>query len=254
MKKALPVLALLSLALGCRHPEVEAFRQRPVPIVVKLDLRASIPGSESIKREYEAALRSRLASRATVVVDGVAAPPAYAELLVAISDIRPSRSDPNPAAVGIATGAIVGTLGALAGNRNATFDGFWWGLWAGTHAAAERRWEERSLGYRPNRINAVVYLRQPDPSAAGKWLTLAEFDVDGYEVIESMTSLYSAERDDLGRVREEEARALASVIVRKLAERFDWPAKPQQDFYGLRKVQEPEPIPKREGEAREKQP
>lgn len=246
MRKAILAFTALVLAFGCQRPEVEAFRQRPVPIVVKMEVPASIPGSDVIKREYEAALRSRLATRATVVVDGATPPPAAAELRVAVTDIRPARREPNAAAVGVATGVAVGTVGALLGNRNAAFDGLWWGLWAGTHAAADRREEHRMLGYRPNRISAVAYLLQPDPSAPGRPVTLAEFDVSGSEVIDAMSRLTSAEQDDPGRIREEEARALARVVVDRLERQFGWTVKARPDYYGLRPATEPEPAPRKD--------
>ncbi len=246
MKRALLLLSALGLVLGCQRPEVEAFRQHPVPIVVRMDVPSSLPGAEAIRREYEAALRSRLATRATVVVDGAVPPPASAELLVAIQDIRPAYRDATPAAVGVAAGVAVGTLSALAGNRDAVFDGLWWGLWAGSNAAAERRAERYQLGFRPNRISAVVYLRQADPAAPGRSIDLAEFDLGGYEVADAMMPLSSAERDEPGRIREEEARALARVIVRRLEERFGWVPRQRQDFYGLRPAPEPGP----EGEAK----
>ena len=87
-------------------------------------------------------------------------------------------------------------------------------------------------------------------SFGGSVVTLAEFDVSGHEVIESMMPLNAAERDDPGRVREEEARALARVVVRKLADQVGWTTKQQPDFYGLRKEVEPETAPKKEGETK----
>lgn len=248
MRKAILAVAALALALGCQPPEVEAFRQRPLPIVVKMDVPTSIPGSEAIKREYEAALRSRLATRTTVVVDGAVPPPAAAELRVAVSDIRPARGEPSAAAVGLATGVAVGTLSALLGSRDAAFDGLWWGLWAGTNAAADRRAERRSLGYRPNRISAVAYLVQPASAAPGRPVTLAEFDVSGTEVIESMSRLTPAEQDDPGRIREEEARALARVVVGRLERQFGWSVKDPPSYFGLRRPVEadPDPAPRKE--------
>jgi hypothetical protein len=240
MKRQLMVLSCFLLILGCQRPEVEAFRQRPVPIQVKMEVPGSIPGSEAIKREYEAALRSRLATRVPVLVDGAANRPDSAELLVVVTDIRPSRRDPSAAAVGVATGLAVGALSAITGHRDAVFDGVWWGLWVGSNAAADRRAERRALGYQPNRISAVVHLRQAAPEARGGSITLAEFDVDGHEVIESMGPLDSSEREDLGRVREEEARALARVVVRKLQDRFGWSVKEQPEFLGLPKAPEPQ--------------
>lgn len=243
MNKLLAAATILLLAVGCQHPEIEAFRQRPVPIVVRLDVPASIPRADEVKREYEAALRARLATRTTVVVEGAAPPSRAAELVVAITGIRPARRDPSPGAVGVATGIAVGTLSALAGNRDAVFDGFWWGLWAGANTAADRRVEERALGFRPNRISAVAMLTQAEAGGDRERVTLSEFDIDGYEVIASMSPLSRADQDDPVRIREEEARALSIVVVRKLEEQFGWTRKTQPDFYGLRPPQDPEPRP-----------
>lgn len=243
MKIQIALGTALLLSLGCQRPEVEAFRLRPEPIVVRLEVSADLPDAARIKREYEAALRARLATRTAVVVEDAAPPLRAAELLVAITGIRPARRDPSPGAVGVATGIAVGTLSAIAGNRDAVFDGFWWGLWAGAHASAERRIEERSLGYRPNRISAVAHLTQPALDGSRERVTLAEFDVDGTEVIASMSPLSRTDQDDPVRIREEEARALAIVVVRALEERFGWTRKAQPVFYGLRPAAEPDPKP-----------
>ncbi|MBI4912866.1 MAG: hypothetical protein HY823_09010 [Acidobacteria bacterium] len=235
-------LAILAAALGCQRPEVEAFRRQPVPILVRLEIPPDTPGGEQVRQEYAAALRARLATRSTVVVEGARAPEDAAELQVNIRSIRSGDRPASAAAVGVATGIAVGTLSALAGNRHATFDGFWWGLWAGSHAAAERRHSEYSLGYRPNRVNAVVTLRRPALARQGRDEVLADFDVDGREVIQAMRPLGAAEREDEFRIREEEARAFARVVVEELERRFEWTPRSQPSFYGLPE-REPDPRP-----------
>jgi hypothetical protein len=245
MNKLLPTLFSALLALGCQRPEVEAFRRSPAPISVTLSVPSDVPSSESVAREYAAALRARLATRAVVVPEGVQAPPGAAELQVTLISMHPDQAEPSPAKVGMATGIAVGTLGALVGNRNAVFDGFWWGMWAGTHAAADRRYERDRLGYRPRRVNAVVVLRQP---AAGtrEWIPLADFEVGGRDVVDAMAPLGSSERDDEFRIREEEARAFARVIVGRLQERFEWSPKDRPSFYGSNegKAADPAPAPR----------
>jgi hypothetical protein len=242
-KKLLAILPVL-VALGCQRPEVEAFRRNPAPIVVNLSVPSDVPGSEGVSREYAYALRARLATRATVVAGGAQIPPGAAELQVSLVSMEADRERPSPGAVGVATGIAVGTLGALAGNRNAVFDGFWWGLWAGTNVAAERRWESGRLGYRPLRVNAVVLLRQAAPGTR-EWVPLAEFDVGGREVIDAMDPLGPYERHDDFRIQEEEARAFARVVVRKLQERFQWSPKVNPSFIGTpeRRAERPAPVP-----------
>ena len=223
-------LMLPLLGLGCQRPEVEAFRRAPTPIVVNLSVPPDVPSAEAVSREYAAALRARLATRATVVPEGVQPPAGAAELQVTIVAVRERGGDPTPGMVGVATGVAVGTLNALAGNRNAVFEGFWWGLWAGAHTAADQRYEQRRLGYRPRAVNGVVILRQKGREGQ-EWIPLAEFDIGGGEVMDRVAPLGAAERDDEFRIREEEARAFARVIVERLQDRFDWALKAAPAFY-----------------------
>ena len=240
------VLVPALLAVACQRPEVEAFRRAPAPVSVALSVPGDVPGSEGVSREYAAALRARLATRVVVVPEGVQPPPGAAELQVTLVSMRPDRGEPSPGAVGVATGLAVGTLGALAGNRNAVFDGFWWGLWAGTHAAAAQRhdryYERDRLGYRPLRVNAVVHFRLSTPGGR-EWLPLAEFEVGGREVVDAMAPLGAADRDDPYRIREEEARAFSRVVVRKLEDRFEWRLQERPSFYGAADGRPAEPPP-----------
>ena len=123
-----PLLAVPALALlvACVRPEVEAFRQAPAPIAVAFEVPADVQGRTDISKEYAAAIRARLATRATVIPEGVQGPANAATLRVTITDVREGRrsGDPSPVAVGVTTGVVVGTLNALAGNRNAGFEGF----------------------------------------------------------------------------------------------------------------------------------
>ena len=128
---ALAVPALVVLTTACSRPEVEAFRRNPPPLEVAFEVPRGIPRPEAVKAEYAAALRARLATRTTVVRMGTLPPPQAVTVRVQITELRPVKvSDASPGAVGVATGIAVGTLSALAGNRDAVFDGFFWGLWA----------------------------------------------------------------------------------------------------------------------------
>lgn len=225
MRKWIAVVAPVLLTLACTRPEVEAFRRNPTPIVVTFQVPEDIPDAAKVSKEYAAALRARLATRVTVVPEGQAPPPAYADLKVTISEVR-RHGDPSPGAVGVATGVAVGTLSALAGNRDAVFDGFFWGLWAGSHAAAVQEQERDRLGYRPQRVNAVVSLVQ-----TGMQEPLWEFMVRSNEVIDAMDTLSGSERKDEGRIREEEARAFARVVVEQLQDYFHWMARSQPSYY-----------------------
>ncbi len=225
MLAALPVLFLLA----CQRPEVEAFKRNPAPIVVSFTIPAWVPNGPDVKKDYAAALRAKLATRTTVVPEGVKAPENAAELRVAITELRGLESDPSPAAVGAITGVAVGALSAMAGNRDAVFDGFFWGLWAGGHASAARRQDAARLGYRPQRMDAQVALfRAGDPEP------LYAFAIDPYEVIDAMDPLGRMEKDDEFRVREEEAKAFARVVVFKIQERFNWMPLPKPRWYGVK--------------------
>lgn len=226
--KRLVAVAPLVLLLACQRPEVEAFKRNPAPIVVTFTVPASLPSGEDVAKEYAAALRARLASRTMVVPEGVKAPENAAELRVNIAGWRSGDGMPSPGAVGAITGVAVGALSAMAGNRDAVFDGFFWGMWAGTHAAAARDREAR-LGYRPQQVDAQVALyRAGDPEP------LASFAVEPYEVIDSMDPLGRADREDLFRIREEEAKALARVVVFKVQERFNWLPLPKPSWFGVK--------------------
>ena len=228
-RESLLLIASLTF-MACSRPEVEAFRLRPTPITVKMSIPADIPEGEDVRKEYAAALQAKLATRVVVVPEGVQGPADTAVLDVAITDVKRYRSGPSPAAVGVATGVTVGILSAAAGNRYAAFDGFWWGMFAAHHAVHARRAELDRLGYRPLDVTAVVRLRQAGNSSE-RSNPLAEFDVGGDEVIDAMDPLSRREADDVGRIREEEARAFARVVISKLQNRFGWSAHGSPTFY-----------------------
>ena len=230
MKRQALLLTAGLTYLACTRPEVEAFRLRPTPISVSFTIPSDIPHGEDVRKEYAAALQAKLATRVIVVPDGVQGPSDTANLEVNITDVKRYRGGPNPAAVGVATGVAVGVLSAATGNRYGAFDGFWWGLFAASHAAHARRAELDRLGYRPLDVTAIIRLRQAGSQAA-KNAPLAEFDVGGDEVIDAMDPLSRREADDDSRIREEEARAFARVVVGKLQERFGWSAHGSPTFY-----------------------
>ena len=228
MKRMLAVLPVLFL-LACQRPEVEAFKRNPAPFVVSFTIPEGVPTGEEVRKEYAAALRARLATRTTVVPEGVKAPENAAELRVSITELRSAGASPSPAAVGAITGVAVGTLSALAGNRDAVFDGFFWGLWAGASASDARRHEMARLGYRPQRVEAQVALyRAGDPEP------LDCFAVAPDEVIEAMTPLRAADKEDDFRIREEEAKAFARVVVSRIQERFNWLPLAKPSWYGVK--------------------
>lgn len=228
MKRLLAALPML-LLLACQRPELEAFKRNPAPIVVSFTIPKGVPGGVEVQKEYAAALRARLATRTLVVPEGVKAPENAAELRVSITELRRAGSDASPAAVGAITGVAVGTLSAMAGNRNAVFDGFFWGLWAGASASDARRQEMARLGYRPERVEAQVALyRAGDPEP------LDCFAVASDEVIEAMDPLRAADKEDDFRIREEEAKAFARVVVSRIQERFNWLPLAKPSWYGVK--------------------
>jgi len=229
-------LAPLMLVLGCTRPEVEAFRQHPRPVSVSVSLPSGLADREAFQKEYASALRARLATRVVVVPERVKPPVGAAELQVDIRDISPAPGQPSPATVGVAVGATVGALSAASGNRGwSVVDGLFWGLWAGTHAAMAQEHSRDRLGYRPQVVRAQVRLVQsgnPEPL----WTDA----VEPAEVVEAMDPLPPGSRDDDGRIREEEAKGFARVVVQKLSAAFQWTRYAEQQFYQ-------EPAVKREG-------
>lgn len=221
---AIPVL----FAFGCTRPDVEAFRQRPVPVRVSVSMPSQLQGRDGYEKEYGSALRARLATRVVVVPDGVTPPVGAAELQVVIREITPAPGETSPAAIGVATGIAVGTLSAISGNRGwGAVDGLFWGLWVGSHAAMHQERVRDRLGYWPQVVRAEVSLRQqgnPEPL----WVET----IEPIEVVEAMDPLPRGYHDDDGRIREEEAKGFARVVVQKLSAYFRWTRFTEQRFYG----------------------
>jgi len=239
------LLAPLMLAVGCTRPEVEAFRQHPGPVSVSVSLPAGLADRDAFQKEYASALRALLATRVVVVPEGVKPPVGAAELQVDIRDLSPAPGQPSPATVGVAVGASVGALSAASGNRGwSVVDGLFWGLWAGTHAAWAQEHTRDRLGYHPQVIRAQVRVVQ-----AGNPEPLWTEAIEPSEVVEAMDPLPPGSRDDGGRIREEEARGFARVVVQKLSSEFHWMRLAEQRFYadpGAKREEappKPEPAP-----------
>jgi hypothetical protein len=234
------LLAPLMLVFGCTRPEVEALRQHPRPVSVAVTLPSSLADREGFQKEYASALRARLATRVVVVPEGVKPPMGAVELQVDIRDISQPAGQPSAAAVGVATGVTVGVLSAASGNRGwGVVDGLFWGLWAGSHAAMHQERTRDRLGYRPQVVRAQVRLMQPgDPEPL--WVE----SIEPIEVVEAMDPLPPGYRDDDGRIREEEAKGFARVVVQKLSAAFQWTRFTEQRFYedpGVKKDEVPPP-------------
>lgn len=240
------------LLLGCTRPEVEAFRQRPTPVTVSVELPAGLADRESFQKEYASALRARLATRMVVVPEGVQPPVGAARLQVVIRDLSPAPGQPSAAAVGVATGVTVGALSAASGNRGwGIVDGLFWGLWAGSHAAMHRERVQDRLGYLPTVVRAQVSLVQPG-NPEPLWVE----SIEPVEVVEAMDPLPRGHRDDDGRIREEEAKGFARVVVQKLSAYFQWTRFTEQRFYedpARRRADEPAPPAQPEAPAEPKQ-
>ena len=66
------------------------------------------------------------------------------------------------------------------------------------------------------------------------------------EVVDAMDPLPRGYRDDDGRIREEEAKGFARVVVQKLSSYFQWTRFTEQRFYqdpSAKKMDEPAPKP-----------
>ena len=239
------LLAPLMLVLACQRPEVEAFRQHPGPVSVSVSLPAGLADREGFQKEYASALRARLATRVVVVPEGVKPPVGAVELQVDIRDISPAPGQASPATVGVAVGATVGALSAASGNRGwSVVDGLFWGLWAGTTPPWRRRHTRDRLGYRPQVVRAQVRLVQP-----GNPEPLWTEAIEPQEVVEAMDPLPPGARDDDGRIREEEAKGFARVVVQKLSTDFRWTRYAEQQFYedpAAKRGEAPAPEPKKD--------
>lgn len=221
------IAPLILTAFSCTRPEVEAFRQRPTPVRVSVSLPAGLQDREGFQQEYASALRARLATRVVVVPEGVKAPVGCADLQVVIREITPAPGEPSPAAIGVATGVTVGALSAASGNRGwGVVDGLFWGLWAGSHASMHQERVRDRLGYRPQVVRAQVSLVQPG-NPEPLWVE----SIEPVEVVEAMDPLGPGSRDDEGRIREEEAKGFARVVVQKLSSYFQLMPFTEQRFY-----------------------
>ncbi len=218
----------LLLLLGCTRPEVEAFRLRPTPVFVTVTLPSGLGDRDAFQKEYAAALRARLSTRLVVVAEGTQPPVGASELRVDIREILPAPGHPSPAAVGLATGVTVGALSAASGNRGwGIVDGLFWGLWVGGHVAAHQQRPQYRLGYQPQAVRADVSLVQPG-NPEPLWLDA----IEPREVVEAMDPLPWGYRDDDGRIREEEAKGFARVVVQRLSAYFRLTRFTEQRFYG----------------------
>jgi len=141
--------------------------------------------------------------------------------------------------VGVAVGATVGALSAASGNRGwSVVDGLFWGLWAGSNAAMAQAHTRDRLGYRPQVVRAQVRLVQP-----GNPEPLWTEAIEPSEVVEAMDPLPPGSRDDDGRIREEEAKGFARVVVQKLSSEFHWMRLVEQRFYQGPAAKRDEPPP-----------
>ncbi len=233
--RATPILVLpvLLAGLACRRVEVDAFRQSPRPVVVTFDIPREVPDREAVAKEYAAVLRQRLATRLVVVPEGVEPPADAAQLKIIIESMEPGSRDATPAQVGVATGVTVGVVSGMLGNRHAAWSGFWWGMFAGHHAARERRESDR-LGFRPMRMEARLLLTYPggkDP--------VVDRDLEPREIMNAMDALRRSEEDDPDAIREAEARGLARVVIRALDDELGLRAR-EPRWFG-EKAEEPRP-------------
>ncbi|MBI3132843.1 MAG: hypothetical protein HYZ13_16125 [Acidobacteria bacterium] len=248
------VLPALVASMACRRPEVDAFRQSPHPVVVKFNVPEEVPDREAVAKEYAAVLRQRLATRLVVVPEGVEPPNDAAQLTVVIASMQPGSSEPTPGQVGVATGITVGVISGAMGSRHPVWNGFWWGMFAGHHAAHAKRYEDR-LGFRPIRMEARVFLTQP-----GLRSPVVEIDLDSREIVEAMDPIRRSDEDDPAVIREAEARGLARVVIRALDDQLElkprearWfgdarPNDRDEERPAAKPEPKPEPEPKAEGE------
>lgn len=225
---SLLLLPVLLLVTACARPELEAFRKRPGPLVV--NFQASGTEGRAVEQEYAAALRARLASRTWVVPEGVTAPGDVVQVDVQVHRVSREARSPNQSAkeAGVITGVAVGVASTLAGNRHGFLDGLFWGLWTAGHVAADERHERRAWAVAPNRVEGIVELRHPGDREP---FLVLEFGPE--EVLRAMDPMKPSEQEDPQRVREEEAKAFARVVVQRLSREFGWTPTREPMWYRL---------------------
>lgn len=230
--------AALLLALGCQRPEVEDLKQHPRPVVVEVQVPDTAPEPKAMAQDYGDALRARLATRVTVVPEGVQPPPDAVTLRVDFRRVYPIREGHNAAKVGVAVGVGIGALSLL--NRDSwwAWDGFFWG-WAAHDAVRDRDDQLSRLGCDPVGVDVEVHLNEakdPEP--------LDVFSMDTWDIVPFMGPLSARDAEDPGRVREEQARALAYAVTRRLQEKFEWRAQAAPSYFGAApRREEPAPAP-----------
>ncbi len=220
------VPAALIMMQGCARPDISHFQKHPTPMVVHFEVPSGV--SSELKDEYAAAMRARLATCTTVVAEGVQPPVGASTLRVIIQD-RDTSQGASPGAVGAATGIAVGALSMLAGNRDAAFDGVFWGIWAGTQAAEARREQLRRMGFQPPKLHVRVEL-------SDGLQNVLTFHLSPDEILDGMMYLPEGQRQDEFRQMEAEAKALARVVVSRIQEEMGWMVLPEPSWYEGAKV------------------
>jgi len=231
--RILPCLAIPALVflVACQGPEYAAVQRSaaPVEVVVSMNARAvtNATGDDIrfMEKEFGAAIRARLANFVTVVPEGVAPPPGSARLVVEIERI--TQGQVSGAAAGAATGMAIGLLGLAAGDRDAIFNGLFWGLHIGAAVSDSQESRSRMLGYRPPRIYSYLSLSYPNnsnsaPAYASK--------IPVRTIIGEMRPLGNDERD-YASINAEVVRAFARAVASHLQQKFDWFPKTTQSWY-----------------------
>jgi hypothetical protein len=195
---------------------------------VAVIFRAGLDSEQVLTKEFGAALRAGLANFVTVVPEGVKPPPHAMHLRVEIDNM--SRKKVSAAAVGIATGVAVALLSAASGNSKeiSLFDAAWIGTHTGAAVSESQEQQRRSLGYRPPRINASMYLRQIAYPKSGPIYAAA---ISSRAIVDELPSIKGLDRYDPAAINEAIAQAFARAVIDQLHQKFGWSLRGQPSWY-----------------------
>ncbi len=221
MRRPVLLLPALVLGLACQHPQVAAVAQQHRPVAVTVSLPATVGDRTRLEGLYADAIRARLAGRVNVADPAAALPPNAAGLMVVLN--VDSNTVSSEAVEGFHAGFQTGFAYKVGAGKEilpALGDGLLtaaaFGVISGAGSSLRELHHELRLGYRPKHIRCdLVFKTSPD----GVPMTLAK--TDSWEVVKAMLPLTDEALKDPDGLHREEARALASVVVKRM-ERNGW--------------------------------
>jgi len=222
---AIPTLMVL---FACSTPEYRVFQQSPPPLEVTVNIKDNLDDVQYLEKEFEVALKSRLANFVTVVPHGAIPPSDAMRLCIEIDKI--TNKNTSPAAIGAVTGAAVGTLVAVSNSRNQNalltmLYGLAYGLQIGADVEAGQRQKDHMRGYIAPKITGLISLSLPNSSKP-----LYIETIPTRAIIDEMAPLRNDNINSVS-INDELVRAFTRAIANKLQNKFNWNANKMQSWY-----------------------